>query len=117
MELVQNIYREIYEARLKGIPVKRLSEKYGISEGCVRTVCSREEQKERLKNQRYYQILISLTNDEELITRTLNVIERNNLASRESICEVTREQLLRYRNCGQVTTELILRTAEILRQE
>lgn len=45
MELVQNINREIYEARLKGIPVKRLSEKYGISEGCVRTVCSRENKR------------------------------------------------------------------------
>ena len=107
--------REIYEARLNGEPVKKLSEKYGISNNAINTIVRREERKERLKDQRFYHILVSLTEDEELLTRTLNVLERNNIDSDETIMGVTKEQLLRYRNCGKATTELILKTVKLLR--
>lgn len=117
MELHQNANREIYEAKLKGVPVKRLAEQYGISEGSVRTVCNKKEQKERLKDERYYQILVSLIDNEETLTRAINVIERNGFGSKEALLKVTKKRLLQCRNCGQTTADWILQVAEILRNE
>ena len=73
--------------------------------------------KEELKNHRYYQLLISLTDNEEMITRTIHVLERNNLDSTEALLNVSRKELFKCRNCGEVMVELIIKLAELLREE
>lgn len=108
--------REIYEERLAGAPYTKLAEKYGITTNCVRTIFNREQKKEELKNHKYYQLLVSLTDNEEMISRTIHVLERNGLDSNEAIINVTRKELLKCRNCGEVMTDLILKIAEILRE-
>lgn len=108
--------REIYEERLAGAPYTKLAEKYGITTNCVRTIFNREQKKEELKNHKYYQLLVSLTENEEMISRTIHVLERNGLDSNEAIINVTRKELLKCRNCGEVMTDLILKIAEILRE-
>ena len=60
---------------------------------------------------------MSLTDNEEMITRTITVLERNKLNSDEAILNVTRKELLKCRNCGEVMIGLILRIAESIRKE
>ena len=109
--------REIYEARLKGASFKELAVKYGITDSCVRTIFVREERKEKLKDTQYYQILTSLTDNEEMITRTIHVLERNELDSNEALLNVTKIELQRCRNCGDVMIDLILKIADVIRSE
>lgn len=109
--------REIFEERLNGAPFTKLAEKYGISANCVRTIFNREQKKEELKNHKYYQLLRELTDNEEMISRTIHVLERNGLDSNEAILNVTRKELLKCRNCGEVMTDLILKIAEMLREK
>ena len=52
-----------------------------------------------------------------MITRTVHVLERNGLDSPEAIMNVTRNDLLKCRNCGEVMAKLILDIADILRNE
>ena len=65
----------------------------------------------------YYQLLVSLTDSEEMITKTVHVLERNKLNSAEAIMSVSRKELLKCRNCGDVMADLILKIADILRKE
>ena len=109
--------REIFEAKEAGAPYTKLSEKYGMTVTCVKTIYNREKIKEELKDERYYQLLVSLTDSEEMITRTVHVLERNELASAEAIMNVTKKELLKCRNCGDVMANLILKIADILRNE
>ena len=64
-----------------------------------------------------YKELVSLTDSDEMITRTVHVLERNELASAEAIMNVTKKELLKCRNCGDVMADLILKIADILRNE
>ena len=109
--------RELYEAKEAGVPFTKLAEKYGMTVTCAKTIYRREKIKEELKNERYYQLIVSLTDNEEMITRTVHVLERNNLNSAEAIMNVTKNDLLRCRNCGEVMAKLILDIADILRKE
>lgn len=109
--------RELYEARINGASFKKLALKYGITDNCVRTIFMREERKEKLKDTRYYQILTSLTDNEEMITRTVHVLERNELDSNEALLKVTKKELQRCRNCGDVMIDLILKIAGVIRSE
>lgn len=109
--------REIFEARESGASFTSLAKKYGVTETCVRIIYMREERKERLKQHKYYQLLTSLTDNEEMITRTIHVLERSGYDSDEAIMSVTRAELLRCRNCGEVMINLIFQIADKLREE
>jgi len=109
--------REIYEAKEAGVPLTKLAEKYDMTVTCVKTIYRREKIKEELKDERYYQLLVSFTDSEEMITKTVHVLERNNLNSAEAIMSVTKKELLKCRNCGDVMADLILKIADILRTE
>lgn len=109
--------RELYEAKEAGVPFTKLAEKYGMTVTCANTIYKREKIKEELKNERYYQLLVTLTDSEEMVTRTVHVLERNGLNSAEAIINVTRKELLKCRNCGEVMAKLILDIADILRKE
>jgi len=109
--------REIYEARENGASFSELGRKYGVTSTCIKTIYEREKKKEELKQHKYYNILVSLTDNEEMITRTINVLERNKLNTDEAILNVTRKELLKCRNCGEVMIDLILRIAESIRKE
>lgn len=109
--------REIYEAKEAGVPLTKLAEKYDMTVTCVKTIYRREKIKEELKDERYYQLLVSLTDSEEMVTKTVHVLERNNLNSAEAIMSVTKKELLKCRNCGDVMADLILKIAAILRKE
>lgn len=100
--------REIYEAREGGVSFSELGRKYGVTSTCVKTIYEREKKKEELKQHKYYNILVSLTDNEEMITRTITVLERHNLNTDAAILNVTRKELLKCRNCGEVMTDLIL---------
>lgn len=109
--------RKIYEARESGVSFSELGQKYGVTSTCVKTIYEREKKKEKLKQHKYYNILVSLTDNEEMITRTITVLERYNLNTNEAILNVTRKELLKCRNCGEVMIDLILRIADSLRKE
>lgn len=106
--------KEIYEAKIRGLSFSCLAREYGVSESCVRNIFKNEERKERLKHTRYYCVLKILTYNEEMITRTINVLERNGLDSDEAILNVTRKELQQCRNCGEVMINLILGIADII---
>ncbi len=109
--------REIYEARERGASFSELGREYGVTSSCIKTIYEREKKKEELKQHKYFNILMSLTDNEEMITRTITVLERNKLNSDEAILNVTRKELLKCRNCGEVMIGLILRIAESIRKE
>ena len=104
--------RELYEAKEAGVPFTKLAEKYGMTVTCANTIYRREKIKEEHKNERYYQLLVSLTDSDEMITRTVHVLERNELASAEAIMNVTKKELLKCRNCGDVMADLILKSIQ-----
>lgn len=109
--------REIYEARERGASFGELGREYGVTGSCIKTIYEREKKKEKLKQHKYFNILVSLTDNEEMITRTITVLERNKLNTDEAILNVTRKELLKCRNCGEVMIDLILRIAECIRKE
>lgn len=109
--------KAIYEERESGISFTELAEKYGVTVTCLKTIYNREKKKVELKDERYFQILVSLTDNEEMISRTLHVLERNELNSAEAIMRVPRKELLKCRNCGEVMADLIMKIADILRKE
>ena len=47
----------------------------------------------------------------------MTVLKRNKLDSEEAILNVTKKELLKCRNCGEVMSDLILKIADILREE
>jgi len=109
--------REMFEASLRGESVAKIAEKYGTSYSSVKNILEKEQKKEELKGERYYQILTTLTDSPELVMRTVHVLERSGLNSKEAILSVTRNDLLRCRNCGVTIASLILKIADTLRGE
>lgn len=109
--------RDIYEAREAGKTYAELARKYEITANCVRIIYEREKKKEELKQHQYYNVLSSLTDSEEMITRTIHMLQRNDLDSNEAILSVTRKQLMKCRLCGEVMADLILKAADVLREQ
>ena len=109
--------REIYEAREGGTTFAELARRYVITPNCVRIIYEREKKKEELKEHKYYNVLASLTDNEEMITRTIHMLQRNGLDSDEAILSATRKQLMKCRLCGEVMTDLILKAADVLREQ
>ena len=109
--------KTIYEEREAGTTYSELARRYEITPNCVRIIYEREKKKEELKEHQYYKILSSLTDNEEMITRTIHMLQRNALDSNEAILNVTRKQLMKCRLCGEVMTDLVLKVADILREK
>lgn len=109
--------KTIYEEREAGTTYSELARRYEITPNCVRIIYEREKKKEELKEHQYYKILSSLTDNEEMITRTIHMLQRNGLDSNEAILNVTRKQLMKCRLCGEVMTDLVLKVADILREK
>ena len=109
--------KQIYEDRLKGLTFVELSEKYGISKNCARQLFVQEQRDEERRQNKLYQIINSLSDNHEFVTRTYNVMVRNNIDTKEAILNVTPKELLTYRNCGKAMIDLIMRLADILRKE
>lgn len=117
MEAKNERNRDIYEARMAGKTFAELARQYEVSANCVRIIFEREKTKEELKQHQYYHILASLTDSEEMITRSIHMLQRNDLDSNEAIMNVTRKQLLKCRLCGEVMADLILKVADVLREQ
>ena len=109
--------RTIYEEREAGTTYSELARRYEITPNCVRIIYEREKKKEELKEHKYYNVFLSLTDNEEMITRTIHMLERNGLDSNDAILSATRKQLMKCRLCGEVMTDLILKAAEVLREQ
>jgi DNA-directed RNA polymerase alpha subunit len=109
--------KQIYEDRLKGLTFVEIGEKYGISKNCARLLFVQEQRYEERKQNKLYQLICSLSDNQEFVTRTYNVMVRNNIATKEAILNVTRKELLTYRNCGKAMIDLIMKMADILRKE
>ena len=109
--------KDIYEKRLSGKTFTEIGEQYGVTSNRARLIFENEKRKEELKQHKYYNVLVSLTDNEEMITRTITVLERYKLNTDEAIVSVTRKELLKCRNCGDVMIDLILRIAERIRNE
>lgn len=108
--------RAIYEARISGSKFTDVAEKYGITSNRARQIYENEKKKEEIKKYKYYNILSSFTDNEKMITMTINVLKSNRLDSRENLITVTRKELLKYWNCGEVMTELIMQLSEFLQE-
>ena len=109
--------KQNYEDRLKGLTFVEIGEKYGISKNCARLLFVQEQRYEERKQNKLYQLISSLSDNQEFITRTYNVLVRNNLDSKEAILNVTPKELLTYRNCGKAMIDLIMRLADALRKD
>ena len=109
--------RDIYEAREAGKTFAELARQYEITSNCARIIYEREKKKEELKQHKYYNVLASLTDNEEMITRTIHMLQRNGLDSNEAILNATRKQLMKCRLCGEVMTDLVLKVADVLREQ
>ncbi len=109
--------REIYEARLRGETFTKIAERYGVTVPSVRSIFEKEQKKEELKKLRIYQVLLTLTDDEQIIMKTMRVLRINHLDSKEALLGVTKKELLKCNNCGEVMANLILQVADILREE
>ena len=116
-EIDEETRRKIYEERLAGATYKSLEKKYDISYDVIINICRKVERHERLMQEKYYQILLSLTDDQNMIIRAVNVLERYGLNSVDAITKVTRYQLLKCRSCGVATADLILKIAERIHTE
>lgn len=99
--------KQIYEDRLNGLTYLEISEKYGISKNCARQLFVQEQRDEERRQNKLYQIINSLSDNHEFVTRTYNVMVRNNIDTKEAILNVTPTQLLTYRNCGKAMIDLI----------
>lgn len=108
--------KSIYEERLNGETYTALSEKYGITPSHTTAIFNHMKKQESLKCNPYYPILASLTQNDQLITRAIHVLNRSNLNPRETLLGLTKKDLLKCRNCGKTTAELILQVAEIIRE-
>ena len=109
--------KQIYEDRLKGLTFAEIGEKYGISKNNARMHYVQEEREQERRQNKLYQLVNSLSDNQEFVTRTYNVLVRNNLDSKEAILNVTPKELLTYRNCGTAMIGLIMKMADILRKE
>lgn len=109
--------RVIYEAILNGETRKALATRYGLTCNAIDTIFRREKRKEASKDYRFYQILVDIIDKEETKTRMLNVIQRNGFGTDEELLKVNKNMLLKCRNCGEGTANLILKVADILREE
>jgi len=110
--------REIYEKRLQGVGYRELGEEYGITPNCARLIYEREKKKEERKENPIYAYLLTLTDNEEIISRTCTILRRNNLETKEELIKVERNYLLKkVRNCGEVITDLIMQMAEHFKEE
>ncbi len=109
--------KEIYEDRMAGLKFREIGDKYGLSYNCARQLFVQEKKKEERKQSRLYNLLASLSDNREFVTRTYNVLTRNNLDTKEAILNVTPKELRKCRNCGKVMIDLIMQMADILRKE
>ena len=109
--------RAIYEARISGSKFKDISMKYGITSNRAKQIYEREKKKQEIKQYKYYEILSCFTDNEKMIIKTINVLERNELDSKEKLITITRKELLKYWNCGEVMTDLILKVADVLKEQ
>lgn len=107
--------RKIYEERLSGETYTVLSKKYGVTPGNATAIFNHMKKQESLKCNPYYPILASLTQNDQLITRAIHVLNRSNLNPRETLLGLSKNDLLKCRNCGETTAALILQVAEIIR--
>lgn len=108
--------REIYEAVSEGASFSEIGEKFGVSTACVRQIFQKEKQKEEIRQDEVYKVLITLTDDEKFITRTLTVLRRHKINTCEELKKVfSRKDLLGMRNCGETMMELLLKAASVLR--
>lgn len=108
--------RCIYEERLSGESYVAISEKYGISPSSATAIFNQMRNRESLRSNPYYPIMTILTQNEQLITRAIHVLNRCDLNPKETLLQLSKKDLLTCRNCGETTAELILQVAEIVRK-
>ena len=110
--------RDIYEKRLKGATYAEIGAEYGIGPNSARTIFEKEKRNEERKSNPIYVRLRTLTDNEEHISRIWTILSRHNLDIKEELIKVERKYLLkRVRNCGEVLADIIMRLAELLKEE
>lgn len=63
--------KDIYEQRLSGKNFAEIGEQYDVTSNRARVIFENEKRKEKLKQHRYYNVLVSLTDNEEMQERLL----------------------------------------------
>lgn len=104
--------RELYELRESGISFKELGERYGVTANCASSIYKKEKEKVERQTQPLYRMIESICDEEGICTRTYHVLIRNDLYTEEAILNVTRKQLQKCRNCGDVIIDIILMMQE-----
>ena len=109
-ELERN--RAIYEEHMKGASFKELAEKYSVSSARAKELFEREEKKENYRSNEIYILLEKFCEDEQLKTKTVSVLEREQAMNVEGFVALNVRNIKRIRNCGLKMQSVLLKILE-----
>jgi len=109
--------RKIYEERLSGKTIADLSCEYGVCEQRIKHIYDQEQRKEDKKDDRLYQLLFALSDNDQLSTKACTVLRRAGADSEAEIVKLDRKQLKKLRGCGSKMEDLIMRVIEEIRKD
>lgn len=99
--------KEIYAAKLSGVKMQELSEKYGISVRRIRNICKVQEEKIEKESDLLYMAIRMMTTDVRLAGVVYGTLKRNGIHTIDETKALTDEQMKKFRNCGTKMMELI----------
>lgn len=109
--------RTIYEKRMLGKTAAELSDEYGVCELRIKHICEQEQRKEDKKDDRLYQLLFRLSDNDQLSTKACTVLRRAGADSEAEIVKLDRKQLKKLRGCGSKMEDLIMSVIEEIRKD
>lgn len=104
--------RKIYQEYLEGATYTELAEKYSVSTTRVRKIFQMEKMREECNENEVFKVLFALCDDEQLISKTITVLQRIGATSKEELLKLDRKTIKKARNCGVVMVELIMKMKE-----
>ena len=117
MEEFKERNKAIYEAHLQGKTVGELAEEYKVSQHRIRIICEHEQKKIDKKDDRLYNLLFELSDNEQLSTKACTVLHRAGVDNEVEIVKLDRKQIRKLRGCGAKMEELIMNVIEEIRKD
>lgn len=116
MEAARERNRQMYEEYLEGATFTELAKRYEVSVTRARSLCKMEKVREEHLRHEVFRVLFILTDDEQMISKTITVLERLGATTIEEVLKLDRKVLMKTRNCGTVITELIMNAKEFFQE-
>lgn len=107
----------IYKERKAGATLDDLSKKYDLTKERVRQICLKIDEREQWMNDRVYAVLYTLAFDKRNATKAYNILKKIGYDTEEKLVTLTEEKVLRFRNCGLICKDLIMKAKEIIEKE